>query len=102
MKSRNIDFILEPLNTLLLKRRKILVLSKEKEQSTNKIKVTKPGFTALARISSTLTNDKAKQTSTVIEKTRSGTCWYLRRPTKVAIKTAIINHCCIVINKPIF
>jgi hypothetical protein len=78
----------------------MLVRSKENEQSTNNIKVTKPGLTALERMSSTLTNDNAKQTNIVIENTRSGICWYLRRPAKVAIKTAIINHCCIVINKP--
>ncbi len=74
IKSRNIDFTLEPLKTLLLRRRKILVRSNENEQSTNKINVTKPGFTALARILSTLTKESAKQTSTVIENIRSGTC----------------------------
>ena len=97
MKSLNIDFILEPLKTRWLKRRNILVRSKENEQSTNKINVTNPGFTALARISSTLTKDKAKQVSIVTEKTRSGILLYLTKLINVVTKTPIISHCSIVI-----
>jgi hypothetical protein len=70
---RRLDLILEPLNKRLDKRRNKLVRSKAKEHMTKSIKVTKPGLTALVKILSTLTKDKAKQTRTVTEKTRSGT-----------------------------
>jgi phage antirepressor YoqD-like protein len=94
---RKIDFILDPLNNRLDRRRNILVLSKAKEHITNSIKVTSPGLTALVKISSTVTNDKARHTSTVIEKTRSGTRLYFTKLIKVTINTTIINHCSVVI-----
>jgi phage antirepressor YoqD-like protein len=94
---RKVDFILEPLNRLLDKWRNMLVRSKANEQITKSIKVTSPGLTALVKISSTETNDKARHTSTVIEKTRSGTRLYFTKLIKVIINTTIINHCSVVI-----
>jgi hypothetical protein len=99
---RRLDLILEPLNNRFDKRRNILVRSKAKEHITRSIKVTKPGLTALVKISSTLTKDRAKQTRTVTEKTRSGTWLYLTKLTKVTIKTTIINHCSIVISTLVY
>jgi hypothetical protein len=94
---RKVDFILEPLNRLVDKRRNILVRSKANEQITKSIRVTSPGLTAFVKISSTLTNDKARHTNTVIEKTRSGTLLYFTKLIKVTINTTIINHCSVVI-----
>ena len=70
--SLSVDFILELLNTRAESRRKILVRSNENEHSTNKTNVTKPGFTALASMSSTVTKESAKHIKTVTENTRSG------------------------------
>jgi hypothetical protein len=95
--NRKVDFTFEPLKTPADKRLKILVRSKAKEHNTNNTRVTRPGLTALVKMSSTLTNDSAKHNNIVTEKTRSGTWLYLTKLIKVAKNTPIINHCSIVI-----